>query len=194
MAGESTLEGKNGELALTMLKKVTNILDDNNIDYWLEGGTLLGVIRENRLLPWDNDLDISMKEEELPKLEKVLKKIPYKVRVRKFTRNTNPFNRGDTRMIKISNKRLFFFQGDITLDIFVKYKKDETYYWKVGSKGKSVPAHFYKDITDYPFAGKDFKIPKDYAAYLTYRYGDWKIPVKVWDTFADDKAINKDVG
>jgi len=160
MAGESTLEGNNGELALTMLKKVTNILDDNNIDYWLEGGTLLGVIRENRLLPWDNDLDISMKEEELSKLKKVLNKIPYKVRVRKFTRNTNPFNKGDTRMIKISNKRLFFFQGDITLDIFIKYKQGEAYCWKVGSKGKSVPANFYAEVINYPFARKNLKYLK----------------------------------
>ena len=74
MAGNFTLEGKNGQLALIMLQKVTDLLDKHHIDYWLEGGTLLGVIRENRLLPQDNDLDISIKEEAWPQLEKALKK------------------------------------------------------------------------------------------------------------------------
>ena len=35
-------------------------METASIPYWLEGGTLLGIIRENRLLPWDNDMDISM--------------------------------------------------------------------------------------------------------------------------------------
>lgn len=43
-----------------MLKDVTNLLEENGIEYWLEGGTLFDVIRENRLLPWDNDMDISI--------------------------------------------------------------------------------------------------------------------------------------
>jgi hypothetical protein len=26
-------------------------------------------------------------------------------------------------------------------------------------------------------------------AYLTYRYGEWKTPIKDWDTANDDKAL-----
>jgi len=59
MAGKTRLEGKNVEIALKMLHDVCTELEKKKADYWLEGGTLLGVIRENRLLPWDNDISIS---------------------------------------------------------------------------------------------------------------------------------------
>ena len=193
MASKFTLEGKNGQLALTMLENVTDLLDSNDIDYWLEGGTLLGVVRENRLLPWDNDLDISIKEEEWPKLEKVLSKIKYLVDTKQFNQDKSPFKKGVTRIVKVRTRRLYFFRGEITLDIFIKFKKDDTYHWQVGNKPKSVPAHFYSKIITRAFAGKDYKIPENYTEYLTHRYGDWETPVKEWNTYTDDKAINKGV-
>jgi len=194
MAGKFTLEGKNGQQALVMLRTVTDLLDSNNIDYWLEGGTLLGVVRENRLLPWDNDLDISIKEEEWPKLEKVLSKIKYLIDTKQFKRDVSPFKKGVTRIVKVRTRRFYFFRGEITLDIFIKFKKDDTYHWQVGNKPKSVPAHFYNKIVTHSFAGKDYKIPENYTEYLTHRYGDWETPVKEWNTYTDDNAISKSAG
>ncbi len=43
-----------------ILFKTISILKSNNIDYWITDGTLLGIIRENRILPWDGDLDIAI--------------------------------------------------------------------------------------------------------------------------------------
>jgi len=143
MAGKHTLEGKNGEIALKMLKDVTNILDKNHIDYWLEGGTLLGVIRENRLLPWDNDMDISIKEDYLDKLLISLKQLKgYRIRTKTFLKDNDPFIKDKVRIVKIRNKKLFFFRGDVTLDIFIKFKKENSYFWQVGTKRKSVDKKF----------------------------------------------------
>ncbi len=196
MAGEHTLEGENGKIALKMLKNITNILDKKGIKYWLEGGTLLGVIRENRLLPWDNDLDISITEEyydDILKITSEIKKLGYVVRTREFESGESPFKRGGTRMIKIRNKKLFFFRGEVVLDIFIKYEKDGEYFWQVGQKKKSVPKHFYSELISYKFDGKDYLVPQEYEDYLTHRYGNWKIPVKEWDTFSDDKAVKGDI-
>ncbi|PIE81085.1 MAG: lipopolysaccharide cholinephosphotransferase, partial [Candidatus Delongbacteria bacterium] len=63
MAGKHRLVGKVLEVAKKMLVDSTNILEENNIKYILEAGTLLGIVRENRLLPWDNDIDITVTEE-----------------------------------------------------------------------------------------------------------------------------------
>lgn len=41
-------------------KLAIKILKENNIHFWLCHGTLLGAIRENRLLPWDHDIDIGI--------------------------------------------------------------------------------------------------------------------------------------
>jgi phosphorylcholine metabolism protein LicD len=64
MAYNITLEGKNQVLAENLLREIVTILDNSNITYCLEGGTLLGIYRENRLLPWDSDLDLSILEDE----------------------------------------------------------------------------------------------------------------------------------
>jgi len=36
---------------------VCELLDKNGINFWICHGTLLGIIREDRLLPWDHDID-----------------------------------------------------------------------------------------------------------------------------------------
>ena len=40
------------------IKKIQNILDKHNIKNFIDSGTLLGIVREGRILPWDNDIDI----------------------------------------------------------------------------------------------------------------------------------------
>ena len=50
-----------------VLFKACKILDANSINYWICNGTLLGIIRENRILPWDHDIDIAVWENEISK-------------------------------------------------------------------------------------------------------------------------------
>jgi lipopolysaccharide cholinephosphotransferase len=45
---------------LAMLEVVDVICLKHNLDYWLDAGTLLGSIRHQAFIPWDDDLDISM--------------------------------------------------------------------------------------------------------------------------------------
>ncbi len=39
---------------------VIKLLNLNKINYWLCHGTLLGIIRDNELIPWDHDIDIAV--------------------------------------------------------------------------------------------------------------------------------------
>jgi len=45
---------------LASLTKVTAVLRKNNIDYFLDMGTLLGAAREKKFIPWDNDIDLGI--------------------------------------------------------------------------------------------------------------------------------------
>lgn len=60
---------------VSALKEIKKILDENNIDSWLSCGTLLGAIREKRIIPWDYDIDLATWEENSTKIEKILDEI-----------------------------------------------------------------------------------------------------------------------
>ena len=194
MAYDITLEGKNLVQAENLLSEVTSIFESCNITYWLEGGTLLGLRREGRLLPWDNDLDISIHDSEFIKLsllQSTLKKKGYRVRTRVFEKDSDVFKKGDLRMIKIRTKRFFgILKGNVCLDVFIKYTKNEKTYWEIANKVKNVPSKYYDTFKTFDFKGKTYAIPELTDEYLTYRYDDWQTPVKDWDTAKDDRALS----
>ena len=195
MAGKTKLEGKNLKIALKLLRDVTTEMESANIPYWLEGGTLLGIIRENRILPWDNDMDISMYKIDQKKLFRVafmLKLKGYRLSIKRYKKNIGPFKKGEFRMMKVRNYKFFMRKGDVMLDIFIKRKVKKDYFWTVAVKNsvlKSSPAEFTDELDWIKFNNKKYMIPKDYDGYLTYRYGDWRTPVKTWNFRKDDKAI-----
>ena len=51
-----------------LFKKVITLLEKHNITYWIQGGTLLGAVRNKGIIPWDDDVDISILENEVNKL------------------------------------------------------------------------------------------------------------------------------
>lgn len=51
-----------------LLKIFTEYLDNNNITYWIIGGTLLGSVRHGDFIPWDDDADIGIFENDFNKL------------------------------------------------------------------------------------------------------------------------------
>lgn len=188
-----TLEGKNMLVAERMLENIAKIFNSCNIEYWIEGGTLLGIRRENRLLPWDNDIDFSVKSTQTEKLEGfigALKKAGYRVKTRNFEVSNDFFKAGTLRMIKIREKRFFgLLKGKVCADIFIKYPIEDKHYWEIANKTKFVPSKFYENFGTISFKEFDYSTPELTDEYLTYRYGNWQTPVKDWNTATDDKAL-----
>jgi len=62
------------DIMIKMLKEFDSICAKYNIKYWAVSGTLLGTIRHNGFIPWDNDIDVGLMNVELKKLYKILEK------------------------------------------------------------------------------------------------------------------------
>lgn len=62
---QSSWNGSRLEKARKLLRELSDIAIENNINLMLEAGTLLGYIRHGGIMKWDDDIDIAIEEKDL---------------------------------------------------------------------------------------------------------------------------------
>ena len=62
------------QVSLKILKYLIKICEENNLTYFLYGGTLIGAVRHQGFVPWDDDIDVIMFREDFEKLNEILEK------------------------------------------------------------------------------------------------------------------------
>ena len=70
---KSTLK-KLHESEVKVLDEIVRVCNNNDLRYFLMGGTLLGSIRHKGFIPWDDDLDIAMPREDYEKFLEIAPK------------------------------------------------------------------------------------------------------------------------
>lgn len=60
-----------------LLRKLKELCDKLGINFWLYSGTLLGAMRHNGFIPWDDDIDVGIMRNDLHKLINYLKDDDY---------------------------------------------------------------------------------------------------------------------
>jgi phosphorylcholine metabolism protein LicD len=177
---------------IKLLRDVTLELEKNSIDYYLDFGTLLGAIRDKKLIPWDNDVDITiLNPKDFNRVYKVLKSLNYSIKTITFKEsNENRVKKNrkiyynklnftaekNLQIIKVKKKFLFGLYS-ARLDIFFKYEKDGYLNFVADGKKYRVESHYLKDgLTKIDFYGYKFSVPKNYNSYLEAVYGNWKMP------------------
>jgi phosphorylcholine metabolism protein LicD len=62
------------KISYELLKFFDNVCTKHDIEYWLDFGTLLGAVRHEGFIPWDDDLDVGMLREDYYKFLEVFPK------------------------------------------------------------------------------------------------------------------------
>jgi len=68
--------GINKPDAIKLLQTTIDILNEFQINHFLISGTLLGYVRHNDFIPWDDDIDLLVDETLLDKLNDIIEKYP----------------------------------------------------------------------------------------------------------------------
>jgi len=182
----------NHDKAFRLLVRSTRLLDLFQVPYHLEGGTLLGLVRDGKVLPWDDDLDISIPASHKGRAFWVLSLLfflGWRVDKRRWKMFSDKGFSG-VRIIKVRDRsRGMLRTGRVYLDVIVKEPQDGYYYWQAKKRLMRVGQAFYAGAEELRVEGVAFKVPVNYKQYLTEKYGDWSIPVKEWDCGQDEQTI-----
>jgi len=147
---------------------VQKILDYYNIKWWCIGGTLLGCIRHNAIIPWDDDIDISIhinNKQKLDSLKDEFKKNGY------VLHETHPA----FKIYPIDGVTC----GDTPykwpyIDIFTVVEKNNKLMFT--SVVKSLhPPYLTLDDTEEYFC--EYLFPHEIEKLLMYKFGPLKVPI-----------------
>lgn len=96
---------------LEILEKIIEICNKYDIKYTLCGGSLLGAVRHKGFIPWDDDIDISMKRDQYNKFLEIAEKefeYPYFVQ---YYKTEKLYNRGHAQIRNSETTAILEFEA-----------------------------------------------------------------------------------
>jgi phosphorylcholine metabolism protein LicD len=159
-----------------LMHKLDRILIENDIKYFVVAGSFLGAVRHGDIIPWDDDIDIGILEEDLPKMQAIdFSKYGLQSRGVEKTNTGKIFwkDRLD------SGKKMH----SVFIDIFVFEKHNDRYQYANPEAAKSWPNEYMYPNEIFPLKRYKFgKItvngPAKHEDYFVRAWGkNWKKPV-----------------
>ena len=141
------------------LHLLISILEENKIRYWVCHGTLLGIVRDKKLISWDHDIDVGVIENNINRkvLPMILKKKGFKQIKKTFLRND-----GMMKFIKKGGREVdinFYRINKKNKTVFVKWYIPRNFFMKIIdalSFAKSYRGKSHKLINIFAFSEKFF--------------------------------------
>ena len=157
----------------TALRNVTDLLttlQKVGVQAWLQDGTLLGLVRDHELIPWDHDTDTGcLITDWTPEAHTALEAAGFKLKAELGTRE----NGWQHRWVRDREKT----------DIFFHYLDGNTQ-WHAAYVGGTIQYRYtYPRLALEPFEvlGQTVMAPSPPEAFLETKYGpDWRTPTARW--------------
>ena len=148
-------------------KHIIGVLNDHNIFYWADYGTLLGIIRDGDIIKHDDDIDLSVLASDWHKVKKIDFGENYKRITKKGDAIWDKVYRYENGN-QVTSCDLFYWRMDKARKVYrehlvYKYEKRKFDYVKYISEMDTVNVW-----------GIDINIPKHVEDFLQMRYGDWE--------------------
>lgn len=157
-----------------ILQKVSATLNENNILFWLEFGTLLGFYREKGFIKHDFDFDFGCFLNDAERVRKVLTENNF-VLVREFN-SLKDGGREECYLYKHTTIDIFYFRNDDKLDtIFCNTFRclEDTKALHKSFKAQVKRLDFPNSgFSETEFNGCKINVPKNTAEHLKSHYGD----------------------
>ena len=155
-------------IAKEMLKEAKQIMDRLGVVFFLRQGTCLGAVRDNDLIPWDDDLDLGsviglngLTEASLDPVVAAFRDVDYFVKV---DHNDHYINAAMTK-------------SSMTMDWACYRLIDETIFHYPGIQ---LPIHLFTELKEIDFIGEKFLVPNPPEEYLRIKYGpSWMTPKRL---------------
>lgn len=150
-----------------------NILNEAGVQYWLEGGSLLGAARYGDIIPWDYDVDIGIYQHEITKCS-------YLVEAEKHSNAGKKFvdKQGYTweKALEGDFYRIQYSQfNHLHVDIFPFYEKDgimtKKTWFETHRQDREFPAHYLKPLETIDFIGMKASAPNHVREFLEFKFG-----------------------
>lgn len=101
-------------IELEVMKLFSGICDKHHLRYYLVGGTMLGAVRHNGFIPWDDDMDVGMPRPDYERFLKVVKnELPEGFEFLNYKQNED-YNRYFSRIV---NKKVRIYNASNTKTI-----------------------------------------------------------------------------
>ena len=173
VAYEPFMDMKTLKVAKETLSDIVEVSRDNGIICYLDFGTLLGYVRDRDLIPWDDDIDLSVRENDFPKFIEVMRE--YTCNKKELwesyiSRDKDGSILSMSLTLKETNLNLRYFSINISCLMFSEGFAIQSY--------NKVKDQYFLDYQSLDVDGNTFYVPFNYKSYLAETYGDWKTPQK----------------
>ena len=150
------------EMALA-LRDITQALDASGVPYWINCGTLLGWYRDGDFICGDNDVDIAVDIEDVPRLKPFMMKLPhFKVKTRYY--------KGVPQGLQIYKRH--FLARIVYADVYFTRRVGNSVEFDGGRHGKvSFKATDIYPLRRVQWKGCTIGVPADPSAWLAANYG-----------------------